>query len=205
MTTTGYSDRVNHALAFAAKHHDQEVRKGTRLLPYFTTPANVAVILSRYAQDDETVVAGILRDAVEDYLRDGFSRDAVRQRLADKFGEEVVTTVLGAARRRVDDDGIEMSHEEQKGDYLDRLGVVSDGSRWVAAAHEVHDLSTLLAELRRTAFPDSVWRRFTEGREAKVRWYRQIDDRLAAAGFTGAIIRELNEAATALETYLVAE
>ena len=132
---TGYSDRINHALAFAAKHHDQEVRKGTRLLPYFTTPANVAVILTRYGQDDETVVAGILRDAVEDYLRDGFSGDAVHQRLADKFGDEVVTTVLGAARRRVDDDGVELSHEEQKSDLLTRLATASDAARWVFAAH----------------------------------------------------------------------
>ena len=37
MTITGYSDRINHALAFAAKHHDQQVRKGTRL-PYLTQP-----------------------------------------------------------------------------------------------------------------------------------------------------------------------
>src|SRR5207302_8240545 len=61
----GYSDRINHALAFAAKHLDQQVRKGTRL-PYLTTPANVGMILCRYGRDDETVVAGILRDVVED-------------------------------------------------------------------------------------------------------------------------------------------
>ena len=67
----GYSDRINHALAFAAKHHDQEVRKGTRLLPYFTTPANVAIVLTRYGQDDETVVAGELRGAGGDYPRGG--------------------------------------------------------------------------------------------------------------------------------------
>jgi len=42
----GYSDRINHALAFAAKHHDRQVRRGTRL-PYLTHPANVAVSLTR--------------------------------------------------------------------------------------------------------------------------------------------------------------
>ena len=31
----GYSDRINHALAFAAKHNDREVRKNMRL-PYGT-------------------------------------------------------------------------------------------------------------------------------------------------------------------------
>jgi (p)ppGpp synthase/HD superfamily hydrolase len=50
MTTRGYSDRINHAFAFAAKHHYRQVRKGTRL-PYLTHPANVAVILTRYGQD----------------------------------------------------------------------------------------------------------------------------------------------------------
>src|SRR5213075_432824 len=113
MTTTGYSDRINHALAFAAKHHDQEVRKGTRL-PYFTAPANVAVILTRYGQDDETVVAAILHETVDDYLRDGFSDDAVRGRLEDKFGAESIDAELGATPRRLDDDGVELSHEEQK-------------------------------------------------------------------------------------------
>ena len=74
MTSTGYSDRINHALAFAAKHHDQQVRKGTRL-PYLTHPANVAIILTRYGQDDDTVVAGILHDVIEDCVRDGFTRE----------------------------------------------------------------------------------------------------------------------------------
>ena len=63
--TAGYSDRINHALAFAAKHHDQQVRKGTRL-PYLTHPANVAIILTRYGCDETTVVAGILHDVIED-------------------------------------------------------------------------------------------------------------------------------------------
>ena len=61
MLVTGYSDRINHAFAYAAKHHDQQVRKGTRL-PYFTQPANVAVILTRYGCSEETVVAAILHD-----------------------------------------------------------------------------------------------------------------------------------------------
>ena len=33
----GYSDRINHALAFAAKHHDQQVRRGTRRAVFDTT------------------------------------------------------------------------------------------------------------------------------------------------------------------------
>jgi (p)ppGpp synthase/HD superfamily hydrolase len=86
---TGYSDRINHAFAFAAKHHDQEVRKGTRL-PYLTRPANVAVILTRYGRDDDTVIAGILYDVVTDCVRDGQTRERLDQRIGYKFGSDVL-------------------------------------------------------------------------------------------------------------------
>ena len=78
----GYSDRINHALAFAAKHHDQQVRKGTRL-PYVTRAPNVAVILTRYGSDETTVVSGILQDVVDDYLRDGWTRAMLDARLGE--------------------------------------------------------------------------------------------------------------------------
>lgn len=194
---TGYSDRIHHALAFADKHHDREVRKGTRL-PYFTAPANLAVMLTRYGQDEATVVAGVLRQTVEDYLRDGYSVDAVRERLADKFGEATVDVLLAAVPRRLDDDGIELSHEEQKGDLLARLAGAPDAARWVCAAHEVHEASALLADLRRTSFPESVWQRVSEGREARLRWYRQVAGQLRAAGFDTPVVAELRAAADAL-------
>ena len=72
------------------------------------------------------------------------------------------------------------------------------------AAHQVHEGSMLLTDLRRTAFPDAVWRRFAEGREAKVRWFRQVSDRLEAVGFAGEIIHELRGVADALETHAAA-
>src|SRR3712207_9497864 len=90
---TGYSDRINHALAFAAKHHDRQVRKGTRL-PYLTHPANVAIILTRYGRDEETVVAGILHDVIEDCVRERYTRETLEQRIGEKFGAEVLEAVL---------------------------------------------------------------------------------------------------------------
>ncbi|HEY5061723.1 MAG TPA: HD domain-containing protein, partial [Gemmatimonadaceae bacterium] len=111
MTTVGYSDRINHALAFAAKHHDRQVRKGTRL-PYRTHPANVAIILTRYDQDVETVVAGILHDVTEDCVREAVSRETLEQRIGDKFGRDVLETVLAVTYRLVDDDGVELSHDD---------------------------------------------------------------------------------------------
>ncbi len=198
MTIRGYSDRINHAFAFAAKHHDRQVRKGTRL-PYLTHPANVAVILSRYGQDEQTVIAGILHDVIEDCVRDGFTRDMLEQRIGDKFGPDVLDTILAVTHRQVDEEGIQLSAEERKDDYLARLAAASEKARWVCAADKIHNGSSILADLNRTLDPDTVWSRFQVGRLGTIRWYRRVHDRLRELGFAAPIMDELREVAEQLE------
>jgi (p)ppGpp synthase/HD superfamily hydrolase len=198
--TTGYSDRINHALAFAAKHHDRQVRKGTRL-PYLTHPANVAIILTRYGRDDQTIVSGILHDVIEDCVRESYTKEDLEQRIGDKFGTEVLETVLAVTHRRVDDDGIELSSDEKRDDYLERLGAANEAAKWVCAADKLHNASTVLADLRRTIDPDTVWSRFSGGREATVRWYRRVYERLKQLSFSGDIMKELEKVVVALEEY----
>ncbi|MEP6491600.1 MAG: HD domain-containing protein [bacterium] len=200
MTNTGYSDRINHALAFAAKHHDQQVRKGTRL-PYVTHPANVAIILTRYGRDDQTVVAGILHDVIEDCVRESYTRAMLEQRIGDKFGHDVLDTVLEVTLRRVDDDGVELSHDDRYDDYMERLAAAHDRARWVSAADTLHNASTILADLRRTIDPQSVWGRFTGGKDDTVRAYRRVYDRFRAVGFSGEIMLELGHVVESLEKW----
>ncbi len=187
---TGYSDRINHAFAFAAKHHDRQVRKGTRL-PYLTHPANVALILTRYGRDDETVIAGILHDVIEDCVREGWTREMLEERIAAKFGAEVLDTVLAVTKRRVDDEGMEFSRDEARADYLERLGAASESAWWVCAADKVHNAGSILADLRRTIDADTVWGRFSGGRDGTLQWFRSVRDRLHALGFAGPIMQEL--------------
>lgn len=198
MTVTGYSDVINHAFAFAAKHHDRQVRKGTKL-PYLTHPANVAVILTRYGRDDNTVVAGILHDVIEDCVRDGYTREMLEQRIGDKFGENVLDTILAVTYRRNDDDGVELSGEERKTDYLERLAAANDSARWVCAADKIHNASTIITDLRRTVDADTVWNRFGSGKDATVRWYRSVFERLREVGFDAPIMVELDNVSRGLE------
>ena len=198
MSIRGYSDRINHALAFAAKHHDRQVRKGTRL-PYLTHPANVALILTRYGQDELTVVSGILHDVIEDCVRDGYTRNTLEQRIGDKFGAEVLDTVLAVTERQMDEEGIELSSEERRDDYLARLAAANERARWVCAADKIHNGSTILADLKRTLDPDTVWSRFNAGRSGTVRWYRRVYDRLQEVGFDAPIMEELQLVAEELE------
>jgi (p)ppGpp synthase/HD superfamily hydrolase len=198
MTINGYSDRINHALAFAAKHHDRQVRKGTRL-PYLTHPANVAIVLTRYGRDEDTVIAGILHDVIEDCVRENYSRAMLEQRIGDKFGMSVLDTVLSVTQRAVDDSGTELSSEERKDDYLARLTEASESARWVCAADKLHNAGTIVADLKRTIDPTTVWGRFHVGRDGTVRWYRRVYERLRGVGFTAPIMDELRRVVEMLE------
>ena len=204
MTINGYSDRINHALAFAAKHHDRQVRKGTRL-PYLTHPANVAIILTRYGRDEDTVIAGILHDVIEDCVRENYTREMLEQRIGDKFGALVLDTVLAVTQRNIDDEGNDLSSEERKDDYLGRLSHASDSARWVCAADKLHNAGTIVADLKRTIDPNTVWGRFNVGRSGTVRWYRSVYARLGALGFTAPIMDELQRVVESLEAFAEAE
>jgi (p)ppGpp synthase/HD superfamily hydrolase len=198
MTATGYSDVINHALAFAAKHHDRQVRKGTKL-PYLTHPANVAIILARYGRGNDTIVAGILHDVIEDCVRDGYTREMLEQRIGDKFGLKVLETVMAVTYRRNDDDGVELSGEDRKVDYLERLAAANDDARWVCAADKIHNASSIIADLARTVDPESIWARFGAGRAATARWYRQVYERLKDLHFDAPIMGELDKVSAELE------
>jgi (p)ppGpp synthase/HD superfamily hydrolase len=195
----GYSDPINHALAFAAKYHDQQVRRGNRP-PYFAQPANVGIILTRYDCDDLAVIAGILHDMVEDCLAQGYTRQMVEQRVVEKFGADVLAIALAVAQRRVNDEGVELTLEERREDALQRLAAAPEAARWVCSAVKLHTAATLLADLRRTVDPTAVWSRLSGGHAATMRWYRRIVERLRDVGFQAPIVEELDDVVAALET-----
>jgi (p)ppGpp synthase/HD superfamily hydrolase len=196
----GYSDRINHALAYAAKHHDQQVRKGARA-PYLTSPASVAIILTRFGRSESAVVAGILHDVVEESLRDGQTAELLDQRIGEKFGKDVLVSLLSIALRRYDDAGVELSAEDRRLDFLERLAMAGDDARWVCAADKLHSAASLAADLRRSVDPAAVLARsgVTGGGGGAVRWYRAVLDRLTALGFSAPIVSELRGVVEELE------
>ncbi|HEX6051910.1 MAG TPA: hypothetical protein VFZ21_21725, partial [Gemmatimonadaceae bacterium] len=67
---------------------------------------------------------------------------------------------------------------------------------------KVHNGSTILSDLKRTDYPETVWGRFNVGPEGTVRWYRRVHDRLRDVGFDAPIMQELDAIARALEAQL---
>src|SRR3954466_13385740 len=83
--------RYLKALAFAVERYGaaRQPRKGTTF-PYVVHPIRVAEILDRFNYSEETVVAGILHDTVED-------ANVMYDEIAGTFGERVSTLVEKAS------------------------------------------------------------------------------------------------------------
>jgi len=107
---------------------------------------------------------------------------------------------LAVTYRKHDDDGVELSGEDRKADYLERLAGASEEARWVCAADKVHNASSIISDLRRTVDPEAIWGRFGGGRVGTGRWYRQVYQRLRDLGFDAPIMAELDKASGELQT-----
>ena len=85
-----YDDSVIiKAYEIARRLHDGQFRKSGE--PYIIHPVAVAKILARFGMDNETVIAGLLHDAVED-------TDYTREQLIEDFDEKIADLVDGVTK-----------------------------------------------------------------------------------------------------------
>jgi len=99
----GYSDRVNHAFAFTAKHYLRRAPAAAGM-GYLAHPSNTAVILARYGVDETTLVAGILHHVLEEAARDA-ERAALERKIGQKFGPVVLAVAREAMAPQPDEAG----------------------------------------------------------------------------------------------------
>lgn len=82
-------ERVAQAYDFGAKAHDGQFRKSGE--PYFIHPAEVSLILAELEMDDDTLIAGLLHDVIED-------THYTYQDISNLFGESVAYLVDGVTK-----------------------------------------------------------------------------------------------------------
>ncbi|MEP6574291.1 MAG: HD domain-containing protein [Gemmatimonadota bacterium] len=176
MTINGYSDRINHAFAFAAKYHVPRDRRRSGSV-YLTHPANVAVILARYGSDEVTIVSGILSyvlEAVEPHYRDPLDR-----KITEKFGPSVAVLVRNLIEPKFDSRGKERGWEACKLDCLVSLSEADPRALEVCAATQIHLCGSTLADVRRLGV--EYLATFSSGSAEQVTWwYRSVLETLSA-------------------------
>jgi hypothetical protein len=128
-----YSYRIEQAIRAAAVLHQGQVRKGGAPYPYITHPYAVACIIADYTEDEDTIIAGLLHDTLED-------TDYSPEELEADFGPQVLRIVLGVT------EDTEGSWAARKASYLRALKDAPAASFMVAAADKIHNLRSVIEE-----------------------------------------------------------
>lgn len=82
-------DLITKAYVYALNKHGTQLRESGE--PYISHPLEVATILTSLKMDQDTVIAGILHDTVED-------TDATIEEIASLFGEQIAGIVNGVTK-----------------------------------------------------------------------------------------------------------
>ncbi|MBQ2673043.1 bifunctional (p)ppGpp synthetase/guanosine-3',5'-bis(diphosphate) 3'-pyrophosphohydrolase [Candidatus Saccharibacteria bacterium] len=141
MTNKNDSERVKKAVKIATKAHEGQFRKTGE--PYIVHPLAVKKILEEWGMDEDTIVAGILHDTVED-------TELTLDDIKKEFGESVAflvdgVTKLSTARNGMRD--IDTYLPATKDNFLRLMIALGDDIRVliIKLADRLHNLRTLSA------------------------------------------------------------
>ena len=135
------SARVKKAVEIAKKAHEGQFRKTGE--PYIVHPLAVKKILEEWHMDEDTIIAGILHDTVEDT---NLTLDDIRK----EFGESVAFLVNGVTKISTARNGmrdIDTYLPETKDNFLRLMIALGDDIRVliIKLADRLHNLRTLSA------------------------------------------------------------
>lgn len=157
--------RFSAALAFANEIHGAQVRKGTSI-PYVAHLLAVASLVIEAGGDEDTAIAALLHDAVEDQ-----GGPAMLERIRGRFGSPVANIVQACS----DSDVVpKPPWRERKEAYLEAIPYKSPAALLVSLADKIHNARAILADYKQ--LQEGVWARFTGGRDGTLWYYRALAD-----------------------------
>lgn len=160
------TQRLLDAMNLAVQVHGNMTRKGDGS-PYIIHPIAVLTLLTKWNANENTCIAGLLHDVLEDVPEE--EKDGYRNRIREEFGTDVLEIVEG-----VTEQDKSLPWKERKKQYLEHLKSASEASAIVSCADLTHNLYSLVAAYREQG--EEVWKRFNTTKQWKV-WF--IDQRAA--------------------------
>ncbi len=129
--------RVKDAFRYAFELHEGQVRKTG--VPYIEHPLQVARILAHLKMDQDTVMAGLLHDVLEDCADKGVTYEG----LLERFGEAVAILVDGVTK--IGDLKFQSFEQQQSVNYRKMLLHMSRDLRviFVKLADRLHNMRTI--------------------------------------------------------------
>jgi (p)ppGpp synthase/HD superfamily hydrolase len=167
------ASRLARAFALAEELHRGQRRKGGGP-PYLSHLMAVAALVQEDGGDEEEVMAALLHDGPED--RGG---RATLERIRREVGERVATIVEGCTETFEEE---KPAWRPRKEAYVARLRTASASVRRVAAADKVHNLESLLSDIRKRGA--RAFARFRSSGRAEQAWFYEACASLLRASDT---------------------
>ncbi len=133
-----YSYAIEQAIRAASVLHKDQVRKGSVPYSYMTHLFAVALIISDYTDDEDTIVAALLHDTLED-------TDYSARELEEDFGgtvRDIVISITEPPRKSNDRKDV----GEQKKQYLKNIKNAPEKALMVLAADKIHNMRAIVEE-----------------------------------------------------------
>jgi GTP pyrophosphokinase len=183
-----FTHRLEEALVYAHQLHADQTRKATTI-PYIGHLLIVAGIVIDSGGTEDEAIAALLHDAVEDQ-GGAKTREEIRQR----FGENVAAIVDGLSDT---DQMPKPPWRARKEAYIAHLAAASSSVLLVSLADKIHNAGSILRDVRNEG--ESVWSRFTGGKDGSLWYYRALVDAFRARGQYPSLVAELDRIVTELE------
>ncbi|HTF89302.1 MAG TPA: HD domain-containing protein [Planctomycetota bacterium] len=163
-----YSQVIERALHAAIAAHEGQSRKGDDASPYVTHPMHVALMLARFGLDDDVVAAGLLHDVVED------CPEWSLERVQSEFGAHVAGIVAQLTEDK------SRTWAERKQAAVDKVPHMSPEAASVKACDKLHNLHSLVNQLRAAPDAEAVWSKFNGGRDRTLAASHELVEALAS-------------------------
>jgi len=161
-----FTKRLDKAIRISAWCHEQahEHRKGGDI-PYIIHPYGVMLIASNVTEDEDTLIACLLHDVLEDVSKSIYDEDKMRV----DFGDRATNIVKDVTKDSALKDWYGVSSA-----YLHHLEFeASDEAIIVSASDKIHNLESTLFDYEDIG--DKLWERFTtKNLSDQIWWYESV-------------------------------
>jgi (p)ppGpp synthase/HD superfamily hydrolase len=168
------SERFAEAVKLAVHLHRNQTRKGNDV-PYVSHLLRVAGLVLEFGADEDTAIAAILHDAVED--QGGLT---TAQLIRGQFGEQVERFVLGCSDSVTGTGQPKRPWRERKETMIAAIQNLDPETRLIIACDKLDNLRSAVYEYPRVG--PEFWKRFSGGRDGTLWYYRSVIDALRDAG-----------------------
>ncbi|MGE5706833.1 MAG: HD domain-containing protein [Bacteroidota bacterium] len=182
------SPTFEKALHLAFRLHQSQARKVTGV-PYFSHLMAVSATVLEYGGDEETAIAALLHDAVEDQ---GGTRTL--EEIRRKFGDRVARIVSDASDAF---DRPRPPWRERKRAHIAKMREASGDSQLVVAADKLHNIKSIQRDYHRLG--NELWKCFTAGKETTLWYYRSMCEALSGNPALSGILAEVRAAIDDIE------